>query len=943
MQHARYEQILERWDDFDVILAPSYAAAASLNKAAAARSRSGAFGVIATTLGEWVEKLWEQEGDGRAIIDEPRSQLVFQSLIEQGVGAGGELAKTRNLAVTAARCVRQGSGIASFERALAGGAPARPLSAAEEGLVRLIAAYRERIGRLGYIDAGAASAWLGEKGAELLPAGTRVCFVGDAPLDALAQQVLAALANVISFEHLTTDGAVFAGEPAAVKALAPERELVFALAEGPYAQAQLIDKLLDSCGDGPVAITCTRPLELYRPLRAVFEKHGLTGAAKGRRPVLQCGIGRVFSAAMKATENMTGLGYLLPLSDVLAVEALGVFRPSMWQLQAAIRADRLSDKGEVLARMCELSPLFAAFLQLVREPSEQAVRQIEDMLKKDPASAIEFEPIARYYRCALEVGIAPARASELIMPLLQTVQVSVTQANVQLELGEAPQVRVLTQAQAASLDPGEVSTFIACELNNASYPAARRGNAVSTLLQKLGVSESEPYIDRQRRIFNALVELPEHRLVLSRPLKDVDLKEQYPCAMYEEFLLANGHISEPKKGEKGLVSAGEEKIAADLLGAEPATGQADALARPDDDVLAAKRIASSIKKRGTLAMSPSNLELYHECPRKWFLSRWLNTGDTAEGFDAMGRGTFIHDCIGAFYHEFNRRGHDKVDQFNLEEAKALMPQVVAAVREEHLRREPGGFQGRYVAMEGLAEEEHEFDRILDDLVNVWLPEESSFLGGTGFIPVLFEYAIDDLGIEVGGVPIRGRMDRIDMDEKGRAIVVDFKGSVGKEHDGYLDASEVDEDGDIFDGKKIQTYVYAAALAKAGRLPVPEGATAGQRRRIEAFNGEVVGAAYFSYKGKLGNIDKRAGAVFSPDALRADSLRVVESARSKIKRDLFPASEITGEPGFFDYVERMVERIASEQRDGFIQARPPKHDAKTACKYCPDTGCARREG
>ena len=720
-----YQQIIEVWDSFDVILTDSYAQATALNTAKACQSKAGAFGLIATTFNSWFDGLWEQYGSGEQFVSQPYSVLLIRLLINQGK-LGPALTDSPNLPVAVSKCASRASGIAAFEEVLADPSKApEQLTRAEHDLLELIAAYRGVLEQRGLIERGCATARLAQQGIDWLQTPMRVCYVSDAPLPTLQEEFFCTLGvsvnsgearksgaqedatqedatqedatqedaasssayapspcAAVELIHLTRTGEAYEARPPQVATAPKDVTQSFMFPAGQYAKAQALGKVLQhAAADGPIVITAQDPCATYHALTHVLDDAGLRGAVRAHTSMLQTPLGRVYNALHQTQKYECGQDVLFELADVLRTPFFGLSAGQLDKLRCAIRDNRLISVEESLALMAQESQTFACFKNLLEHPSEAALAQLHDAADAAPGYApadlrslhTALDTIGGFLLAAIDLGVPEQKAEALVFPLLAAVRIPASQANFDARAGQAPDVLVMNQWQAALLDTKQCATLVIDDLDNASYPAGLRDNAVSVFLEHVGVEEPEDYTMRQRRAFASLVSLPSKHLIFGRCLHDIDMKETYPAAMLEEYLGVNDIEIPSARGRDAYGDAGggfplvfpaiEEELEADALGSAPSWQTEDTLPKPLPPEGSERSFLSQIYKprpgatsadsgeATRLRESPSQLEVYHECPRKWFVSRWLNVTEPGEGFGPLERGSYIHECVQRFYQQ----------------------------------------------------------------------------------------------------------------------------------------------------------------------------------------------------------------------------------------------------------------------------------------------------
>jgi RecB family exonuclease len=192
-------------------------------------------------------------------------------------------------------------------------------------------------------------------------------------------------------------------------------------------------------------------------------------------------------------------------------------------------------------------------------------------------------------------------------------------------------------------------------------------------------------------------------------------------------------------------------------------------------------------------VSPSRLEMYAECPYRYFMRYALRVDpieepETLDRINALERGSMIHAILEAF---LTRIGRD--DPPRASERLRHIELLLEVAREEGARREAAGATGRPLLWRIDQRNIHH------DLIR-WYDAEVSDGNESHMLPGAFEvgfggvragygeaespYSTDEpLVLEVGGRQLRlqGRIDRLDWDEgRTRFRVIDYKTGKKKE-------------------------------------------------------------------------------------------------------------------------------------------------------------------
>lgn len=950
-------------EDCDVVVAPSYAQAKNWSQAHRSQGGHGRFGSIAQTFPAWIESLWELYGNGCRLVDDTERAVVARTVA--AALPKTHLADTPNLSAALARCARHGLGIPSFDAAvdaaMAGNPAQMPanaaaaLSAAEWEFLASVGRYRDALDAAGLIEQGSALTWLAAHADEVFCAPVSVWVLDGAPLPPAAVRFLG------------QGGPLSVRLPRAQQptALAPidRAQVRFAFPAGRYAQApvvlQAIGAICNACPGQPVVVCAKDPLALYRALAPALDRQGIGVAVRARIPFLATDFGRAYAALSRA------LAPEVPwnrdaLSDVLHSAFLNLDKAHVWQLDRTLRGDRLTDRAAFLARLRGPDPAAA-------RPWQRAFRLLEALVTRSaPADltackqryrlmaadsdSVDFAFVAEQCAAIDALGDlldAQARlsgdAADTLL-LLGAVSVSASRSTRPAQAGSAPQVRVLSQEQAAELAPGSVAGLIVCDLTSVDYPLSDKRSAVDLLLDKLGAApNAESPLARARRGFTSLTRAPHHLLVLERRLNDEAAGELYPSAMWEEFVDA---YRDPAARDAGDDLDRDYLLPACLMDQRLDAGEDDVFqdVRPGLSADLSDSLAQPVPQRARVSvhrddlvfpnplqdpthdlprLSPSQLDAYLDCPYCWFATRGLSTTALDEDFGPAGRGTFMHQVFQDFYRAFGR----KVTPENLADARRLMfghedvPGIFDAVAAAQPLQAPGM---RYPALAGTTEM-REIDS-LRQLADGWLSFETAFL--PGYTPCAFEYPVD---FEYAGCRITGRIDRVDTDGQGHVAVIDYKGTLKTAFRACYKGRKKTDPLIFRPDGKVQGLVYAAALQQAGELRIP--AACGFADQDEAVRcvpvDQVVGVLYVSYR--KGNTVTGA---FRETALGPADLLTLE-----VKEGCgLPASG----PLSFDALQQHVEQRAADAVAGICAAQvEPCPATKDACTYCPIATCEER--
>lgn len=936
----------------DVVVLPSFSQVEDWRKSHAICAEAGLFSQVVTTFNAWIADLWELHGDGRAIADSLQRQTIMQAAFGVGIDAeagvdigaralmpdGDALTASPGIVKLASECVRAAAGVPAFERAVeqaAAGAVPQGISSREAVLLQGIARYYRLLAQAGLVEVGHACAALSAEADQVFPCLLRVLVAQAAPLD----WRMSAFFDSCPAIELTVEEAPGASGVVPV----PEGvELSFGFPSGRYAQPGLVadligDSLAASATAGSSAIdaivACKDPLSLFKQLEHPLAAMGAVGCVQAQVPFSSTDFGRQFLSLCRVIDEEDWSK--ADLSDAARPPFSGLNGADALQADRELRANRLATKEGSLLGLSVASDTFSQLEDLASDPDADILLGVFEQIaftspgRSDAWRSEQLSAMAALRSCT-KAARSVGASMRSCMRVLEDVMVTVSFESAQAAGGSSgsdARVLVTTQSVASQMGAGSCRMLVLCDLTSADFPVADKDDASATLFEKLGLMPYDSMLARARRRFAALQQLPIERLVCMRPLNDWDGNPTYPAAMLQELVdayrqdpSAQDDLDElfgiPQQFLDTMAQRGEESLFANAAAVrrdaeQPVMAEVPSGSIGDVDPSSVARVALARKLPdgqgfAGFSPSPSQVELYLECPYKWFAQRRVNIEELDEGFGALERGTFSHAVLQRFYQEFIAEGHAKVDADNLAHAKELMRRI--ADDEERAQRalEPGS--GRYVAVNRF--EQRELDECKNQLVD-YLDFESRFL--PTFHPAYLEYEIGPQdGVEYAGRPFMGIVDRIDVDDAGNAVIVDYKGSVGPAH-------EIAGKGPRVPGK-VQTRMYARAVERAlgvrvvGALYVSYGASHGC---AGAFDGRALEAAHVPYA----RVDHCSCAVASPPA----------------GDDVDDFSQLTfGD--MLDSTEALVATAIESMQAGEVQPAPATPDA---CRYCPVANCPKR--
>lgn len=529
----------------------------------------------------------------------------------------------------------------------------------------------------------------------------------------------------------------------------------------------------------------------------------------------------------------------------------------------------------------------------------------------------------------------------------------------------APRTHVafMSAEDAACLASGSVDAVLCADVDIESYPLAHEEGPRVILAEQLHREplEVEP-MAHLRALFRRILVLPASAAarpdadgaavgdlpapVFARVSHDRQAKDRYPAAIWTELkAVQDARVLERLRAEARAAGAIEKEIERVEVPKSRSVGEGDIVA--DLDMRAGEGMRSErvtclapldfspeavsylvLRERDPRRagdpdaplvprrLSASQIESYLTCPLCWFVSNRIRPQQIDAGFGGMEKGNFVHDVLYRFHATLAECGIPRVTRENLEQCLPVLSEVFETVREEHERGKTSS-SGPLVPLS--AAERLQVDGILPQLERVVRFEASAF---SPFAPTYLEYSFDGLGIDYAGRPLGGRIDRVDIDAEGRAVVIDYKHRAGATQFNVKDPTAVGKDGAVpaddpdWLPAHTQTLIYAQALRRSDLGLDPRGAvylfTKGGRPALHGAVSEEL-------------------AEQEPGDGRAPGLR-----------SGFPDIDAGGTMGFdelLDRVEQTVGRRLDELEAGVIR---PAGKGLGGCAFNHDLGFERRD-
>lgn len=523
----------------------------------------------------------------------------------------------------------------------------------------------------------------------------------------------------------------------------------------------------------------------------------------------------------------------------------------------------------------------AACARLMFENAKHA-RVPVDVLVDDKAAA---ETLLRYFETCLSLGTAPSLHDVAELP-------------VSLSRAFGDPAHALSLGDSSAFGIGQVPCTILADLDASTYPMCIEANAFEGISRKLGIAVPDTTARKQRLMLLTCIEASSNRFCFYRATHDKSAKESCQSALWDELMavyrsavdeeLPIQEVPEALRGQ--LVGLSEQEV---FSRAQRAGGETARFSRGRfERAQSADEVVCDYRGRA-YQFSPTALEDYYRCPYRWYVNRRVGVRGMDSSFDESAQGNLAHGALERFYLSLKEAGHDRVTPENLDAAIELMGRALDEQVMDELDKPGSGVFLR------TSQDGHLVEELRGHLIEL-VERDATFL--PGYTPTFFEMVVGkgaDGLLDYGTVPVRGKVDRIDIDDAGHAVIIDYKMSKLGQGYGLKDEDELP--------LRIQTDIYARLVQRSFDM--------------QELPYRVVGSVYRSYQGNMLRGVYSSDIDWGPDEAVREDL-------DALPNEHFPK-------GYEDYLGQVEEEVAScmaRLATGDI-APDPRRGNSDICQFC----------
>lgn len=595
-------------------------------------------------------------------------------------------------------------------------------------------------------------------------------------------------------------------------------------AEVELAGAEVLRLLRAGTEPGEVAVVFRHPTRYASVVEQVLGAYGIPFSIDRHVPLSHTALGRALLALMRCAV-LGGTD-----DDLLAyLRATGM-----------LEEPRLADELEAAARRRAVDTAAGARRLWERAPGRPGLEGLDRLRGADGAAGLLAEleaqlerlfsvPYRRRARVLSGEELEDPRVYETVRAALRDVRELVvadpdaaldrrwlhdTLAALPVRLGEAPRPDRVQVASPEAIRARRFDAVLVCGLQEGELPRRslpepflpddeRRALAAAG---DVALPLREDELDRERYLFYVCASRAERVLVLSCRTSDEEGRPQAPSFFVEDVKelfsesLARGTVRR---------SLSEVTWPPELAPTEVEWERAAALAAPRRPAEPPEGLSLPAVRERLAAidlLSATALETFAACPVRWLVEWLIEAGTLDPDPEPLVRGGWVHDALRRTYERVREEtGSRRVTSADLDHAERI---AVEAVKETLPAGARSWRPGRALAVA---------HRLEADLLR-YLRHETESDGSfePEHLELAFGFEEEEEGdglppLELGGVRIRGRIDRVDTCG-GRALVLDYKGG----SKGYPGAKWLEEN-------RLQVALYMLAVRELLGLELAGGA------------------------------------------------------------------------------------------------------------------------
>jgi RecB family exonuclease len=451
--------------------------------------------------------------------------------------------------------------------------------------------------------------------------------------------------------------------------------------------------------------------------------------------------------------------------------AISAFPEALGRLRAALT---VGEAGRVCVDLGDIAAVVWDMVQgAVRTRPFDSV-ELEEDVAAGAVAKIALEELDRACRAGWgpsgSAGMIAGPDVDAVLHVLERVSVRTGRSD---ERG-AVQVVAVPRVRARRFSVVFLMGLVEGEFPEAGRPPALLGESQRRRAnQDAGVRLfAEPLDGEEAALFSHVLSRPWQLLYLSTRDAEEDGKETVPSPFWTEVrrLLGGRGPWRHRTLRNVTFPAGEapsereylRACAVDgLLPEDPALRRVLELSPPwrcDPEALCLPATLSRLAKREVF--SATDLEEYARCPFGWFVGRLVRPGELEERLNGLHRGIIVHGVLADVYRALTTEALTPLECSGLPRAGELL--------------------------------RHHLERRLSRMASIGSPGELRLLGwevsrltwgllvydaerGGPSAPVQLEYALPSDGVDLGGIRISGRIDRVDAPPAGSPVfVIDYK-------------------------------------------------------------------------------------------------------------------------------------------------------------------------